>query len=383
MKVEQRQWTKISGWVSHKTVEYSDPPELVLAFGGRKVLSDAERFNEIKSFYPSSKVITCSTAGEICNLSVNDDSISLVAIKFEKTKILVKSVGISSSDKSMEAGEELGNSLDREGLKHVMVFSDGTKVNGTSLTEGLIKSLPVDVSVTGGLVGDGADFVETLVGVDDVPASGRAVVVGFYGQSIKIGYGSFGGWDNFGPERLITKSSQNVLYEVDNQPALKLYKEYLGEQAAGLPASGLLFPMSLKLKNSSGGDIEIVRTLLAVNEEDQSMTFAGDMPEGIYARLMKANFDRIIDGAATAANMSVEPLGSLRPELAILISCVGRKLVLKERVEEEIEAVRDALGDQTVIAGFYSYGEICPTAASEKQCQLHNQTMTITGFRED
>ena len=106
------------------------------------------------------------------------------------------------------------------------------------------------------------------------------------------------------------------------------------------------------------------------------------MPEGAYTRLMKANFERLIDGASGAASMSNENIGKLKPELAILISCVGRRLVLKERTVDEIDAVRKRLGKTTAITGFYSYGEICPTASTEKQCQLHNQTMTITTFRE-
>ena len=206
--------------------------------------------------------------------------------------------------------------------------------------------------------------------------------VGFYGSALKVGYGSLGGWDPFGLERTITRSKDNVLYELDGQPALKLYKEYLGEeQAKGLPGTGLLFPLRLRMK-SGGKEAEVVRTILAVDEKEQSMTFAGDMPEGTQVSLMKANFDRLVDGAAGAASMSVESLGSNKAQLAILISCIGRKLVLKERVEEEIEAVRGVIGNEAAIIGFYSYGELCPVAATEKQCELHNQTMTITTFRE-
>ena len=237
--------------------------------------------------------------------------------------------------------------------------------------------------MTGGLVGDGSDFKLTLVGLDEAPVEGKVIVLGLYGESLKVGYGSLGGWDPFGPERTITKSKNNVLFEMDGKNALSLYKEYLGDLAKDLPASGLLFPLSLSIKDKSGKDVQVVRTLLNVNEVDQSMIFAGDMPEGIKAQLMKANFERLIDGAEKAASMSIESLVGTKPDLAILISCIGRKLVLKERTVEEVEAVRSILGDQAAITGFYSYGEICPTAANEKQCQLHNQTMTITTFREE
>lgn len=382
MKIEQRKWTAETGWQTTRNEGFLEAPEIVMVFGGRSVLADATRYDEVKQAFPLSHILMLSTAGEILENEVSDNTLSLSAIKFEKTSLEFAMTDIGSTAESESVGKRLAESLPKEKLSHVMVFSDGLKVNGTSLVRGLTSGLPSTVSVTGGLVGDGGDFKETLLGLDEAPSTGKIVVVGFYGDAIRVGYGSLGGWDPFGPERLITKSKDNILFEIDNQPALELYKKYLGEQAKGLPSSGLLFPMSVRIKNPDGSEVEVVRTLLSVNEQDQSMTFAGDMPEGVYAKLMKANFERLVDGASGAANMSLEPIEHAEPDLAILISCVGRKLVLQERIEEEIEAVRSVVGPKAAIAGFYSYGEICPTAATEKQCQLHNQTMTITTFRE-
>jgi len=124
-----------------------------------------------------------------------------------------------------------------------------------------------------------------------------------------------------------------------------------------------------------------VRTIQSINEEDQSMIFAGDIPEGSKVRFMKANFDRLIDAASLAAKTSLTTLQEMSPKVAILISCVGRKLILGSRIDEEVEAVREILGQGTLITGFYSYGEISPVNESTK-CELHNQTMTITCFEE-
>lgn len=289
---------------------------------------------------------------------------------------------ISAYDESYSVGKSLATQLTDSELVHVIVFSDGLKVNGTQLVKGLNDTLGTHVSVTGGLAGDGPDFKKTLIGLDSAPTDGLVVAVGLYGTSLKVGYGSLGGWDTFGLERTITKSKDNILYELDGKPALTLYKEYLGEQASGLPGTGLLFPLRLKIK-SGESEVEVVRTILGVNEADQSMTFAGDMPQGVTATLMRANFERLIDGASLAGQMSIESLQSHTAEWALLISCVGRKLVLKERAEEEIEAVRSVIGENVAIAGFYSYGELCPITSTSKQCELHNQTMTITTFREE
>lgn len=381
MKIEQKQWTKETGWVDKSDFKLGGLPQLVLAFGERSVVENPDRFTEIKAFYPQSHVISCSTAGEILGDKVSDNSISLTAVQFEKTELKFAVSKIANAEQSQEVGVKLAQQLPATDLIHAMVFSDGLKVNGTALVNGLNSKLPSNVSVTGGLVGDGSDFKKTVVGLDEVPTDGKVVLLGFYSKNLKIGYGSLGGWDSFGVERTITKSKNNVLYELDGQPALKLYKSYLGDKAEGLPSTGLLFPLRLRL-TEGGKETEVVRTILGIDEKEQSMTFAGDMPEGIVVALMKANFERLIDGASLAGNMSVESLGQDEPDLAILISCIGRKLVLKERIDEEIEAVRQAIGQRSAIAGFYSYGELCPTASTEKQCQLHNQTMTITTFRE-
>jgi hypothetical protein len=204
------------------------------------------------------------------------------------------------------------------------------------------------------------------------------VAIGFYGNSIRIGHGSFGGWDEFGTERVITRSDKNILYEIDNKNALDLYKEYLGYYKNELPGSALLFPLSIKEPNC---DERVVRTILSIDERKKSMLFAGNLPTGSTVRFMKANFDRLIDGSSIAAQKAFTSLPDTQPELVILISCVGRKLILQDRTEEEVEAVRKIFGSISPVTGFYSYGEISPFNPRTK-CQLHNQTMTITTLYE-
>jgi hypothetical protein len=259
----------------------------------------------------------------------------------------------------------------------VVVVSEGLKVNGSSLVEGLVAGLPAGVGVTGGLSGDGARFQRTVVCVDGPAPTDQIVALGLYGARLRVGCGSRGGWDPFGPERRITKSAGNVLHELDGEPALDLYKRYLADHAARLPASGLLFPLAIRGETGE----PVVRTILAIDDAARTLTFAGDMPVGYRARLMKANVEHLVDGASSAAHTSLTGTEITSPDLALLISCVGRKLVLKQRVEEEVEAVREAFGPHTVITGFYSYGEVAPFSPAAR-CELHNQTMTITTISE-
>jgi hypothetical protein len=177
---------------------------------------------------------------------------------------------------------------------------------------------------------------------------------------------------------LITKSRQNVLYEFDGRPALALYKQYLGEYAAGLPATGLMFPLELRIEPDGH---RVLRALLAVDEKEQSITFAGDVPEGSHVRFMVGHIEDLIQGTLAAAKSSCLPLANTPPELSLIVSCNARRAVLKQRVEEEVEAVREILGEGPVMTGFYSYGEIGPPHGGSGS-ELHNETMTITNFAE-
>ncbi|MFL5806042.1 MAG: FIST signal transduction protein [Roseiflexaceae bacterium] len=378
MQIEQSTWTSAQGWTSASPRTLGAAAHLALVFGAPALLREPQTIQQIRQAYPQAHLLGCSTAGEICGTRVLDDSLVITAVHFEVTQLQGSSIRLREVQDSFHAGQKLALALDHTGLVHVLVLADGTHINGSELVRGLASQLPPTVAITGGLAGDGARFEQTLVCFNGLPEPEQVAILGFYGTGLNIGYGSVGGWDPFGPERRITRSRGNVLFELDGDSALALYKTYLGPQAAELPASGLLFPLSLRVND---GDLGVVRTILGISEADQSITFAGDMPEGASVRLMKANFDRLIDGASRAAQASSATIGAAAPELAILISCVGRKLVLKQRIEEEVESVRDIFSEGTVLTGFYSYGEIAPFTRFGS-CELHNQTMTITTFSE-
>ena len=369
-------------WSVSSFPDLDSPRTLVLAFGAPEVMGNADAIAQLAKAYPRSIVMGCSSAGEIHGTTVRDKSISVTVARFEKTDLVMTSMDVAGPGDSFSTGQTLAKKLAaRPGLRGVLVLSEGLNVNGSELVRGLNSALDESVVVAGGLSGDGARFKQTWVAVGPKVKSNIIAAVGLYGDFVQIGHGSKGGWDKFGPERVVTRSDGNVLYELDGKPALALYKEYLGDKAKDLPASGLLFPLSLR--SSSKDDKFLVRTLLAVDHEKNSLTFAGDIPKGYLAQLMKADFDRLIGGASLASSMAKDngtPVG--KDSLVVAISCVGRRLVLGDRIEEEVEAVLDALPreQKSHITGFYSYGEISPYATGH--CDLHNQTMTLTVFSE-
>lgn len=360
-------------------LETNKKTQLVLVFGNRELIKENSLRQQIMQYYPEASVVGCTTSGEIQGAELLNDTLCLTAIEFVNTQIQVCSHSVAESDSVFQLGHQLIKKMQHKGLKHVFLISDGQLVNGTELLEGIIPHLPENVLITGGMAGDGSRFQETVVWHNNRIEPGLVVLIGFYGDCLHIGHGSLGGWREFGPEREITKSTNNILYELDSKPALELYKQFLGEHAENLPASALLFPLAMKRKGQSN---TVVRTILNIDEENQSMIFAGNMPEGASCQLMHANYNDLVDGAQGAVSKSLKSMSGFEPELAILISCVGRRLVLNQRTEEELEIIQEMLPDTCEMTGFYSYGEISPIVPFGR-CELHNQTMTITLLSEN
>jgi len=371
MRTQQLHWTPDAGW-SCPAVPMSDAT-LVTVFADTEHFHTAACFDELKSLFPQAHIIGCSSSGNVAGTTIGDGDMVATAIFLERGRVDLVAGDVAHGEDMEALAAGLMERLQAEDLRHVFVLSDGLMVNGSELAKGInLAGIPV----TGGLAGDGTRFGKTWVMADAPAQAGRVVAVGFYGD-ITVKSGCFAGWEEFGAERIVTKSAQNVVYEIDGQPALQLYKKYLGDQAKDLPGSGLRFPLSVM---ESKGSKSIIRTLLAVDEAAQSLTFAGDVPQGYLCKLMKTNLDSIIEHAGMAAE-AAKPGSSDAAGLCLVVSCVGRRLVLGQLTEEELDIVRENLGEATVITGFYSYGELAPFG-DIMQCQLHNQTMTLTTIYE-
>ena len=379
MHIETLSFRADKGWSTYPLPLLDSTRTLVVVFGASSFLDTPAPILDLVAAYPNSHFLGCSTSGEILGDDIHDDTLVVAIAEFRESELATADAIVSSPAGSQAAGQSIARALKRDDLRAVLVLSDGLGVNGSELVRGLNSVLPPSVVVTGGLAGDGPRFQRTWVLSQGRPTQGVISAVGFYGSSLHVGHGSRGGWDRFGPERVVTRSTGNVLFELDGKPALELYKTYLGERAAGLPATALLFPLALR---TSADDSKIlVRTILSVDEATQSMTFAGDIPQGSLAQLMRANFERLIEGAGDAAHRTATAGDPTQGEvLAIAVSCVGRRLILGQRAEEEVAATVDALPRGAQQVGFYSYGEISPFTTGH--CDLHNQTMTLTTISE-
>jgi hypothetical protein len=369
MQIHQLRWSSNTGWEMAPSVS----ADLVLVFADNPFFQTEACFNELREMFPQAILFGCSTSGNVMGVEIHDLNMVATIIKLEHSRIRLASVDLSSEASSFALGTRLMAELSAPDLRHAFVLSDGLQINGSDLAKGLNQA---GFTITGGLSGDGSRFQNTWVMANSPALQGRVAALGFYGQ-VKIKSGCFSGWDEFGAERIITKSINNIVYEIDDEPALSLYKKYLGEQAIDLPGSGLRFPLSIR---SSTTDHPLIRTLLAVNEANQSLTFAGDIPQGYLCRLMRTNLDKLIQNAGLAAK-AAHFVNEGSNGLCLVVSCVGRRLVMGQLTEDELEVVRDELGATTSISGFYSYGELAPFSEL-MTCQLHNQTLTLTTIYE-
>jgi len=348
-------------------------PSFVLVFGATSLEDDAAFWSQLNAAFPDVPIAGCSTAGEILGVRVLDGGAVIALVELTTARAHLETVRVTQIAESYGAGATLARRLAAPDLRGVLVFSDGRIVNGSELVRGFNDNLPRGTVVTGGLAGDGRRFEHTWVVENGRARSGVISAVGLSGGALSLFHGSQSGWTAFGPERMVTASEGSVLYRLDDKPALEVYKLYLGDMAKDLPASALRFPLSVR--SAKADERSVVRTVLAIDERRQSMTFAGDVPQGSLVRLMQASFDRLLDGAAQAGDDATRAWTG-GDTLCVVVSCVGRRLVLGERVEEELESVRSRLPEGAKTIGFYSYGELSPLV--DGQCGLHNQTMTLT-----
>ena len=367
---------KTGSWDKPLNAAMDSERTLVILFSTFGVEAMKKPFEELREAYPSSIIMGASTAGTIYMDSIEEDNCSVTVAKFAQTKLKLVTTSIKEMQDSFNEGEKLGKALQDDALKFIFTLSNGLHTNGSELVAGLNTSFGSKVPVSGALAGDDGSFTSTWVITENKIDTYGIAALGFYGDSLCLAAGFRDGLDIFGIQRLVTKSKANVLYELDGKPALEIYKKYLGPQAKDLPLSALSFPLSIETE----GTQNITRTIIGVDFEDNSMTFAGNIPEGSYVSFMKANLDRVITGANEAASELDFQKHKDEKILSIVISCIGRKAILKQRAEEELEATLEQMPNETLQVGMYSFGEISP--ADNRCCELHNQTMTLTALWE-
>ncbi|MEF7613290.1 FIST N-terminal domain-containing protein [Aquincola sp. MAHUQ-54] len=383
MHVCTSEYRPATGWVPALPAGLDGHHTLVLVFGAGGFIDDPAPFFDLADAFPSSVHLGCSSGGEISGDWLLDDTLTVAVVRFEHARLHAATTTVAELADSEDAGARLAAQMPRKGLRMVFAVSDGLCVDGTALLRGLTRCLPEHVPVTGGMAGDRGRLATTWVYGHDrhLPAPARACLVGLYGERLCFGQGHATGWADLGPERRITRARGNVLFELDGQPALELYKRYLGELAMELPGSALRFPLSVRRAEGPGPEAPLVRSVLAVDEARRALVLSGSAPVGGMARLMRTRVDDLVASAAQASAAAAARLPAGAESLVISVSCLGRRIVMGERTGDELDAVLDHGARACGRVGFYSFGEFSP-ALPGGCTELHHQTLALTALAE-
>ncbi len=376
MKIDQ--FTVSVGEISYSSQSITDlsKASFVLVFASRTMLESSAWIDTIQDRYKNVPVVSCSSSGMIYQSALKEDEVSGIAVQLEKTIVRIESKQLADFSDSKEMGHQLGTDLMEPDLKHVLLFSDGWLVNGSELIDGIYGALSEAVTVGGGFAGDGANFSRTLIGLNQQIERGMVVAIGMYGENLSVGFGKHGGWNEFGEEMEVTEVNGREIVQLDNQSVLSLYREFLGEDADGLPGKALMYPLAVKLPDFPN---PLVRTVMNIDDLEGTIATGQPVPKGAKIQFMRAKFDNIIKGVEQAAEESLKNHIST-PEFALVVSCIGRKLLFGKQIEEEIAIVKQALGNTPIVSGFYSNGEICMDERG--LAELHHQYLTVTTFKE-
>ena len=351
----------------------TDSVDLVLVFGDIDSVEKHNHYHLLQDFYPDSHILICSTAGNILDTSIDTYCVVATAISFKSAYVRAYSQELREKDSLIKI-QNLIDSLQTEDLKHLLIFGPGMEDDSNILEKIQFQE---GVTVSGGFAGDNYRFNHTYQQLNNNGSRTKFIVVGLYGSSLQVETSSESGWQEFGSQRVVSKAEKNIIYEIDNQPAIELYRRYLGTRANDLPKSALRFPLSIKDNETS--KYRIIRAMMKVNS-DSSLSFSTKIKEGSTVKLMKTNVHNTLDSAFIAAK-KIRPFNA-KPSLTLIVSCCARRNVLKQFSEEELEIIQDILTPSTQMIGFYSYGEIAPIHKQYENSLLRNHTITISTIYE-
>lgn len=363
-------------WSENFPKDMDSPKTIVLIFG-----NDEQRVQEVIKAFPKSHIAGSSTFGEIYGGHVYDKTVSVSVIKFSDVKIKSVEVPFTDYAESYNTGVKVFQELNEDKLSGILVFTKGLVFNGDQFAKGINSKNNKNVLIGGGMAGD-PEVKDTWVISKQGKRTQAVVAVGFYGDNFQMMISTESGITPLGVERTVTKSDKNILYEVNHKPALEFYREFLGDNFKDLTKSAIQYPIAVS-KDYKISQAELVRTPYTINEKDQSVTFTGEVPEGLQIRLMMAGSENMVSGSEKAAQDTKTRIKKAKgdPAFVLLVSCASRKMVMGEFTEEEIDMVQTVLGQKDyTISGYYAFGEI--VSAQGGTCVLQNQTINLISFYE-
>jgi len=321
-------------------------------------------------------VFGASTCGEICfdgsNEGIYEGSVAVTLVELNPEAfagILIDGNGLNSLD--------LGKAVAAWGKKlfqkpAFLIAVSGLTANGQEVVEGVLETAGQNTFMFGGLAGDDAHFIETFVFNHDLINKNGAVAIAFDTDLVKLRGLATSGWVSIGSDKVVTKAIGNVVYTIDNEPALKVYKEHLNISDDDLPEIGIEYPLLVKKDNR-----EVLRAVTGIDKEQQSLVFAGTVPQDAIVTFSTSPGFEIIEH--TIKDIKQFFKDSDKADLMLLFSCMSRHRALGPVITEEIAEASHQAG--LPITGFFTYGEIGNNGPA--RCDFYNETFTLAVISEN
>lgn len=321
--------------------------------------------------WPDLQLIGCTTDGEISSvLGHCDDSIALVLFCSDTIEFAVGMGKDVSKDIALACRTAIDSAASMSALAPTLCITlpESLTTSALRIVESLAQQLGPAVPVVGGTSGDGRRFSYTrqFCGRD---VCSDAVPVLLLSGPLVYSIGLESGWQPVGTPGRVTRSDGTLVQEIDDRPALEFYRRFLGETAE--PSAD--FPLAIL---DAVGAVQCIRAPNgSFDPHLGSIAFFAEVPEGASVQITQADREGILDGCTQSITRACEgyPAGKT-PEVALLISCASRKMLLGTRINEESRIVKSVIGHDIPVCGFYSYGEIGPREGSEGIARFHNQT---------
>ncbi len=338
----------------------------------------------IGSVFLEAPLVGCSTAGEILTEGPSRRSVVVMAIRSDSLRIATGlSMGIRKNP--LQAGRDLATRISQSKLPNphgLLIFPDGLTGNVAEVIRGIQDVLGLSFPIVGGSSADDFAFDRTYQFFHGQVFTDAVAGILLAGP-IALGIGARHGWHPLGKPRRVTRASANIVREMDKQSAVNLYETYFGKAAASLKTERLadmsiLYPLGMPIP---GEEEYLLRNVLRVDPDD-SIVYAGEVPEGSEVRLMMGSKQKALEAARLAAEQAVRSIAPQTPRLGLVFSSCSRERLFGRRAPEEIASIRRTLGNNVPLVGFYDYGEQAPLTATQfhGRSYFHNESVVVVAL---
>jgi hypothetical protein len=338
------------------------PPDLLVVFASTvydlKVL-----LKEIRATSGTSNIVGCTTAGEFTEAGPNSNSVEIMALKsdamiFEPVKASGLKTNPAALTHAVKDFQPQCATMSKKGYGHatVMMFIDPFVGDGEGVVNALRKHTGAFCQVVGGGAGDDGKFIGANVFLGEEVLSEAAVLVKIFSKN-RIGIGAKHGMNNCTKPMRVTKSSGNILQEIDEKPAFEAYLAFAKTQGVELTReTAPAFMMDHELAIQAGYFTKI-RAPFKVHP-DGSLQMAAEVPQGSMVCIVDSDAKRLTQAATEAAEEAKKNLGDSKASGVLVFDCICRKTILGDKFGTEIDAIASVFEKDTPIVGFATYGEI-------------------------